>query len=77
MPDNPRYRHHHGPDAQSSEVEGRYFCDTCNQEIFVPIDVSAGQRQDFTEECPVCGSPMVLQADIQQDGRARVEGQRE
>lgn len=77
MPDNPRYRHHHGPDTQTSEIEGRYFCDTCNQEVFVPIDVSAGRHQDFVEECPVCGSPMLIRADIQQDGRAHVEGQRE
>lgn len=77
MPDNPRYRHRHGPDAGTSDVEGRYFCDTCNQEVFVPLDVSAGPHQDFVEECPLCGSPMVLRADIQQDGRARVEGKRE
>jgi hypothetical protein len=77
MSGNPRYRHHHGPDTHTSDVEGRYFCDACNQEIFVPLDVSAGQHQDFVEECPVCGSPMVLQADIQQDGRARVDGHRE
>ena len=29
------------------------------------------------EDCPVCGSPMVLHADLQQDGRARVDGHRE
>lgn len=77
MPDSPRYRHHHGPDAQTSDIEGRYFCDTCNQEVFVPVDVSAGRRQDLAEECPVCGCTMVLRADIQLNGRAHVEGQRE
>lgn len=77
MSDHPRYRRHPGPEAGTSEVEGRYFCDTCNQEVFVPLDVSAGQRQDFVEECPLCGSPMVLRAEIQQDGRARVDGRRE
>lgn len=77
MPDNPRNRHRNAPDAGTSEVEGRYFCDTCNQEVFVPIDVSAGQRQEFIEECPICGSPMVLRADVQPDGRAHVDGRRE
>ncbi len=77
MTDNPRFRRHHVPEAGTSEVEGRYFCDSCHQEVFVPLDVSAGQHQDFVEECPHCGSPMVLRADIQADGRARVDGRRE
>jgi competence CoiA-like predicted nuclease len=77
MTDNPRYRHHHGPEAETPEIEGRYFCDSCNQEVFIPLDVTAGRQQDFIEECPVCGSPMMLRADIQQDGRAKVDGHRE
>ncbi|MFM7035991.1 MAG: CPXCG motif-containing cysteine-rich protein [Planctomycetia bacterium] len=77
MPDNPRYRHRHGPDAETSEVEGRYFCDSCNQEVFVPLDVTAGHHQGLIEECPICGSPMVLQVDIQRDGRAHIDGKRE
>lgn len=77
MSDTPRFRRRPAPDAQSSDVEGRTFCDTCGQEVFVPIDVTAGQHQDFVDECPICGSPMVLRADIQQDGRAHIDGQRE
>lgn len=77
MSDTPRFRRRPAPEVQSSDVEGRTFCDTCGQEVFVPIDVTAGQHQDFVEECPICGSPMVLRADIQQDGRAHVDGQRE
>ncbi|MFN9369377.1 MAG: CPXCG motif-containing cysteine-rich protein [Planctomycetia bacterium] len=50
----------HKPTAR--DVDG--FCDACNQEVFLPIDVSAGAHQDFVEECPVCGSPMVLRARI-------------
>lgn len=76
MQENPRYRRHAIP-AQTSEVEGRYFCDTCGQEVFVAMDISAGRHQDYVEECPVCGSPMVLHADIQPDGSTRIEGQRE
>ena len=76
MPDNPRYRKRDIP-AQTSEVEGRYFCDACNEEVFVPVDVSAGSHQDYVEECPVCGSPLVLHVDIQQDGRARIADERE
>jgi hypothetical protein len=77
MPDQPRYRYHQGPGTESSEVKGRYFCDACNQEIFVLLDVSAGRHQDFVEECPVCGCPMMLHADIDQNGRTRVDGERE
>ena len=77
MPDTPHYRHRHTTDEQPSEVSGRYFCDACNQEVFVPVDVSAGIRQDFVEECPICGSAMVLRTSIQPDGRAHVDGTRE
>lgn len=65
------------PDDLPTEVEGRYFCDACGREVFVPLDVSAGTHQDWVEECPVCGHPMLLHADLDPRGRARLDGHHE
>ena len=29
-------------------------CSSCGEEIVIPLDLSAGARQDFVEDCPVC-----------------------
>ena len=34
--------------------EATYVCDSCGEEIVVPVDASAGANQDDVEECPVC-----------------------
>lgn len=65
------------PADRPTEVEGRYFCDACGREVFVPLDVSAGTHQDWVEECPVCGHPMLLHADLDGRGRARLDGHHE
>ena len=49
---------------QPSDVEARYICDTCGEEIIVPIDITEGSHQDYVEDCPVCCNPMVLNVDI-------------
>ncbi|MEO6594498.1 MAG: CPXCG motif-containing cysteine-rich protein [Planctomycetota bacterium] len=37
--------------------EARYVCDSCGEEVEVPIDLSAGSRQSYVEDCPVCCNP--------------------
>jgi transcription elongation factor Elf1 len=61
----------------SSDVEATYICESCGEEIVVPLDVSAGSRQDYVEDCPVCCNPMVLHVDIDPDGEAHVDGRHE
>ena len=49
--------------------QASYVCDSCGEEIVVPIDPSAGSTQEYVEDCPVCCSPVVLTVEIDQDGR--------
>ena len=59
------------------DTEATYVCDSCGEEIVVPVDVSAGTRQDYVEDCPVCCHPMRLHVDIDADGEASIEGEHE
>jgi hypothetical protein len=42
--------------------EASYNCDACGEESVVPIDLTAGSRQQYVEDCPVCCRPNVLRA---------------
>jgi len=68
---------HPGRRRRSPHADGSYVCDSCGEEIVVPVDVSAGARQDYVEDCPVCCHPMRLRVDIDDDGEARIEGEHE
>lgn len=61
----------------SADQEAMYICDSCGEEIVVPIDVSAGAHQDYVEDCPVCCHPMRLHVDIDPDGEAHLAGEHE
>jgi hypothetical protein len=52
--------------------EGRYVCDACGEEIVVPLDLSAGESQEYVEDCPVCCRPNVIHVEIDEQGEARV-----
>jgi hypothetical protein len=60
---------------RSAHPEAVYICDSCGEEIVVPVDVSAGAHQDYVEDCPVCCHPMRLHVDIDPDGEAHVQGE--
>jgi transcription elongation factor Elf1 len=61
----------------AADLEATYICDSCGEEIVVPVDISAGSRQDYVEDCPVCCHPMTLHIAIDPDGEAHVEGEHE
>ena len=63
--------------TQSAHQEAVYICDSCGEEIVVPVDISAGAHQNYVEDCPVCCHPMSLHVEIDSDGEARVEGEHE
>ncbi len=67
-------RRRRGPAA---DPEATYICDSCGEEIVVPVDISAGSRQNYVEDCPVSCHPMTLHVDIDLDGEAHVEGEHE
>ena len=52
--------------------EATYVCDACGEEIVVSLDLSAGESQDYVEDCPVCCRPNVIHVEIDSDGEARV-----
>ena len=41
-------------DIAKSEIEGTYICDSCGEEIVIPLDISEGASQSYVEDCPVC-----------------------
>ncbi|MBL8830483.1 MAG: CPXCG motif-containing cysteine-rich protein [Planctomycetaceae bacterium] len=52
--------------------EGHYICDACGEEIVVPLDPSAGESQEYVEDCPVCCRPNVIHVEFDEDGGTRV-----
>ncbi|MFT4711002.1 MAG: hypothetical protein ACI9D0_001780 [Bacteroidia bacterium] len=40
--------------------EASYVCQSCGEDIVIPIDELAGAEQEYVEDCPVCCRPHVL-----------------
>ena len=59
------------------EAEATYVCDSCGEEIVVPVDITAGAHQDYVEDCPVCCHPMRLHVEVDRDGGTWVQGEHE
>lgn len=57
--------------------EASYTCDSCGEEIVVPIDLTAGAEQEYVEDCPVCCCPNVIRVWLDEEGRAEALGERE
>jgi hypothetical protein len=51
--------------------EASYICDSCGEEIVIPLDLSAGASQEFVEDCPVCCRPNVVHVEMDDDGEVR------
>jgi len=68
-----RHREKSGP----AHLDAVYVCDSCGEEIVVPVDISAGTHQEYVEDCPVCCHPMRLHIDIDPDGEAHIHGEHE
>ena len=52
--------------------EASYLCDWCGEEIVVPLDVSAGSRQEYVEDCPVCCRPNLVTVEVDDEGEMRL-----
>jgi hypothetical protein len=57
--------------------EATYVCDSCGEEIVVPIDLSVGASQEYVEDCPVSCRPNVIHVEVEEDGDVRVWAERE
>ena len=51
--------------------EAIYNCSFCGNETVVPIDESAGMKQEFVDECPKCSHSNVIHIKI--DGGSNVQ----
>ena len=47
--------------------DANYTCDACGEEIVIPIDRSAGIKQKYVEDCPVCCRANVIHIKIDDD----------
>ncbi len=52
----------------SMRDEATYTCGACGEVIVVPIDLSAGSHQTYTEDCPVCCRANVIHVDLSDRG---------
>ena len=59
------------------QSQGSYVCDSCGEVIEVPIDLSAGSRQQYVEDCPVCCSPVLLHVHVEPDGEISISASAE
>ena len=57
--------------------EASYTCDSCGEEIVIPVDASAGSTQTYVEDCPVCCNPNVIHVEFDDDGEVWVSGRPE
>ncbi len=48
----------------ASDNESAYTCPTCGQSIVIPLDISAGDQQQYIEDCPVCCNPNVIHVEF-------------
>ncbi len=54
-----------------------YICDSCGEEVSIPVEFTAGDSQEFVEDCPVCCRPNVIRVEIDSEGESRVWATRE
>ena len=55
------------------EPDALYICPSCNEQNAVGVDPTAGSRQRFVEDCPVCCRPLVFDVVIDRDGDVLIE----
>ena len=44
--------------------EAAYICPSCGEQIVIPIDPTAGNDQQYTEDCPVCCNPNIIHLEL-------------
>jgi len=57
--------------------EATYTCDSCGEEVVIPVDMSQGAEQEYVEDCPVCCAPNVIHVEIDDRQEVRVWAERE
>lgn len=57
--------------------DAAYVCDSCGEDIVIPVDLTQGARQEYGEDCPVCCRPHRIHVEIDPDGGVRAWAERE
>ena len=57
------------------QEDASYICESCGEEINIPIDVSAGSEQEYVEDCPVCCCPNLIRVTIDDRGDPTVSAE--
>ena len=57
--------------------EAAYVCESCGEEVVIPVDMSQGAEQEYVEDCPVCCCPNVIHVEIDDRHEVRVWAERE
>ena len=58
--------------AGQRKQEASYVCEACGETIVIPIDLSAGESQEYVEDCPVCCRPNVIHIELEVEGDPRL-----
>jgi hypothetical protein len=53
-------------------AEASYLCDSCGEEIVVPLDLTEGSSQSYVEDCPVCCRANIIHVAIDAEGNPTV-----
>lgn len=56
----------------SMPADCNYICDSCGEEIVIPLDLAEGSSQTYVEDCPVCCHANIIHVQIDEDGLAQV-----
>lgn len=51
--------------------DATYICDSCGEEIVIPVDLTQGSSQQYYEDCPVCCNPNRISVEVDEGGSAR------
>ena len=57
-------------------LEADITCPYCMEEILVLVDPSAGERQDYVEDCQVCCRPIDIAVDLSEGEKPRIRAER-
>ena len=55
------------------EEEACFVCPYCGEQNFIDIDISAGSKQQFIQDCEVCCRPIEVIVMINADGNVSVD----
>lgn len=52
--------------------QSMYVCNSCGEQIVIPLDLSAGTVQEYVEDCPVCCHPNIIHIEIDRKGKPQL-----